>query len=361
MFGEGVTPNLHALARQFCNLQNFHAEIEVSVQGHYWTAASTINDFAEKVDQAVQRDGSRIPATGTQQVDYPAGSFIWQMLDSQGIDFRNYGEPMGVGGEFDRFKDQINMDFMLDRGLHLYDTPDADHVEWFLKEVEAGIYPPFVFLGLLNDHTYGGTPGKPDPVWMVAENDYATGLLVDRLSHRPEWPETLIIVTEDEPQSGVDHVESHRSIALLISPYTRKGYTSSTHYSFSSLIRTYGLILGMPALNLLDQVASPVYDCFTSRPDFTPYQALDNPIPHTINPQNAPGAALSLAMDFTVPDRAFGLGEVLWMRTHPGEPVPAGLQVKDLALPREPEEDDRQTLPVPLGSWPIGSPGKDRR
>jgi DNA-binding beta-propeller fold protein YncE len=345
MFGEEVTPNLHALAREFCNLENFHVEAEVSVIGHYWNAASTLNDFAEKVWHASSRDESRIPALGTTQVDYPAGRFIWQNLQDAGIGFRNYGEPYGIAGEYERFMDNINMDYMLDLGLNLYLTPDATRVESFMQEVEAGIFPSFVYMTLPNDHTYGSKAGYPTARWMVAENDYATGLLVDRVTHSEHWPETLIIVTEDDPQSGADHVDNHRSIALLISPYTKRRYTSSVHYGFSSLIRTYGLILGMPALNLLDRVAAPVYDCFTSVPDLTPYDVRTQNVPYEENPQNAPGAYLSGQMDFSAVDRAEGLGQVLWLATRPGEPIPAQLLHEEIELDNE---EERWNLPVPL-------------
>jgi len=347
MFGEEVTPNFHALAREFCNLENFHVEVEVSVIGHYWTASSTLNDFAEKAWHASSRDDSRIPALGTAQVDYPPGQFIWQKLQDAGIDFRNYGEPYGVAGEYDRFVDNINMDYMLDLGLNLYLTPDTQRVESFMEEVEAGIFPPFVYMTLPNDHTYGSKAGYPTARWMVAENDYATGLLVDKITHSQYWPETLIIITEDDPQSGADHVDNHRSIAVLVSPYTKRGYTSSTHYGFSSLIRTYGLILGMPALNLLDQVAAPVYDCFTSVPDLRPYDVREQNIPYEENPQNVPGAYLSDRMDFSALDRAEGLGQVLWMATRPGEPIPAQLLHEEIELDTE-EEEERWNLPVPL-------------
>jgi hypothetical protein len=220
-------------------------------------------------------------------------------------------------------------------------------VEWFWEEDEAGIFPPFVFMSLPNDHTYGGRAGYPTPRYMVAENDYATGLLVDKISHSKYWPETLIIVTEDDPQSGADHVDNHRSIALLISPYTRRGYTSSVHYGFSSLIRTYGLILGMPALNLLDEVASPVYDCFTPSPDFTPYNVREQNVPYEENPHNTPAAYLSDKMDFSAVDRAEGLGRVLWMSTRPGEPIPAQLLQEEIELDKE-EMEERWNLPIPL-------------
>jgi DNA-binding beta-propeller fold protein YncE len=353
MFGETYTPNLHALAREFCNLDNFHVEVEVSVQGHYWTAASTLNDFAEKAWQANYRDDGRMPALGLKQIDYPAGLFIWHKMEEAGIDFRNYGEPYGLAAEYSRFEDHVNMEYMWDLGENLYSTPETQRVEMFLQEVDQDIFPPFVYLSLLNDHTYGRTPGQPTPGYMVAENDYATGLLVDRISHSEYWPETLIIVTEDDPQSGLDHVDLHRSIALLISPYTKRGYTSSVHHGFSSLIRTYGLILGMPALNILDETAAPVYDCFTSTPDFSTYTVREQQIPYEENPHNVPGADESLRMDFSAPDRAEGLGKVLWMATRPGEPIPLPF------LEEEKEEgEERMIMPVPLG--PLLSP-EDRR
>lgn len=345
MFGEEVTPNFHALAREFCNLENFHVEAEVSIIGHYWNAAATLNDFAEKAWHASSRDDSRIPALGTAQVDYPAGQFIWQKLQDAGIDFRNYGEPYGVAGEYERFMNNIDMDYMLDLGLNLYMTPDTSRVEWFMREVQAGVFPPFVYIALPNDHTYGSKAGYPTPRWMVAENDYATGLLVDELSHSEYWPETLIIITEDDPQSGADHVDNHRSIAVLVSPYTKRNYTSPVHYGFSSLIRTYGLILGMPALNLLDQVAAPVYDCFTSVPDLTPYDVREQNIPYEENPHNVPGAYLSAQMDFSAVDRAEGLGQVLWMATRPGEPIPVQLLHEEIDLE---QAEERWNLPVPL-------------
>ncbi|HUU02765.1 MAG TPA: PQQ-binding-like beta-propeller repeat protein [Myxococcota bacterium] len=345
MFGEEITPNLHALAREFCNLNNFYTEIEVSVQGHYWVVASTLNDYAEKAWQANYRDDGRLPALGLKQPDYPAGLFIWHRLDEAGIDFRNYGEPYGLAAEYDRFSEHINMDYMLDLGTNLYSTPDAQRAEWFLQEVEDDIFPPFVYLALLNDHTYGRKPDLPTPEWMIAENDYATGLVVDRISHSKYWPETLIIITEDDPQSGLDHVDMHRSIAIMISPYTKRGYNCPVHHGFSSLIRTYGLILGMPPLNLLDETAAPVYDCFTPEPDLTPYDAREMRLSYQESSLDDPGALESLKMDFSAPDRAKGLGKVLWMATHPGEPVPEAL------LHQDDDDDDyeaKRLLPVPV-------------
>lgn len=350
MFGEKYTPNLHALAREFCNLDNFHVEVEVSVQGHYFAVAATLNDYAEKAWQANYRDDGRVPALGTAQPDYPAGLFIWHRLEQAGIIFRDYGEPYGLGGEYNRFADFINMDYMLDLGQHLYLTPDSQRAEYFFAELEQGIFPPFVFIALPNDHTYGRKPGYPSPEWMVAENDYATGLIVEKITHSPFWPETLIIVTEDDPQSGMDHIDMHRSIALFISPFVKRHHVSSTHYGFASLIRTYGLILGMPPLGMLDAQAAPVYDCFTAYPDFTSYQALPLQIDYQESSLKDPGARESQRMDFSRPDRAAGLGKVLWMATHPGEAVPPEL-LRQAERERELFEtgpEEHTPLPVPL-------------
>ncbi len=350
MFGEKYTPNLHALAREFCLLDNFYADIEVSVQGHYWNVAGTINDYSERIWHASYRDDSRFPSTGTQQADYPAGKFIWQNLYSQGIEFRDYGEPLGVVGEMDKFAPFVNSDYMLDLGMYLYSTPDEQRVEWIWDEIEAGVFPPFLYVALLNDHTYGTKPGQPTPQWMVAENDYATGLLVDKITHSKYWPETLIIITEDDPQSGADHIDGHRSFALFISPFSKKGYTSSVQYSFSSLIRTYSLVLGLPALNVLDESAAPVYDCFQSDPNLAPYDARQMNISYEQNSYSSPGAWKSDRMDFSTVDRADGLGEVLWLATHPDDPLPEQLD-KDQPW-QERREDEEWTLPVPIGPWP---------
>ncbi len=350
MFGENLTPNLHALAREFCSLDNFYADIEVSVQGHYWMVAGTINDYSERIWHASYRDDSRFPSTGTQQADYPAGKYIWQNLFTHDIPFRDYGEPLGVVGEMDKFAPFVNSDYMLDLGMYLYSTPDTQRVEWIWEEIEAGMFPPFLYVALLNDHTYGTKPGQPTPQWMVAENDYATGLLVDRITHSKYWPETLIIITEDDPQSGADHIDGHRSFALFISPFTKKGYTSSVQYSFSSLIRTYSLILGLPALNILDESAAPVYDCFRSEPDLSTYDVRDMNISYEENNYATPGALASDRMDFTTVDRADGLGKVLWLATHPNDPLPE--QLKDEQPWQEQQEDEEWTLPVPIGPGP---------
>jgi len=180
---------------------------------------------------------------------------------------------------------------------------------------------------------------------MIAENDYATGLVVDRISHSKYWPETLIIITEDDPQSGLDHVDMHRSIAIMASPYTKRGYNCPVHHGFASLIRTYGLILGMPPLNLLDETAAPVYDCFTPKPDLTPFDAREMRLSYQESSLDDPGARESMKMDFSAPDRAKGLGKVLWMATHPGEPVPDALLHQD---DDDDEYEAKRPLPVPV-------------
>jgi hypothetical protein len=142
--------------------------------------------------------------------------------------------------------------------------------------------PSFVYMVLPNDHTNGVAPGSPTPESMVSDNDYALGLIVEAVAKSAFWADTAIFVTEDDPQSGADHVDSHRSICLVISPYAKRAYTSHVHYSIPSIYRTIELILGVPPMNNYDARAPAMYDLFTTTPDMSGYTALPREIPDEI-------------------------------------------------------------------------------
>ncbi len=149
-----------------------------------------------------------------------------------------------------------------------------------LKDFErAGHYPNFTIVCLPNDHTSGTGPNSPTPAAQVADNDLALGQMVEALSHSPFWPETCIFAIEDDPQAGWDHVSGYRTTAYVVSPYTRRGAVVSTQYNQTSLLRTIELMLGLPPMNQMDATATPMTDCFTNQPDFTPYLALTNNVP----------------------------------------------------------------------------------
>jgi hypothetical protein len=194
-------------------------------------------------------------------------------------------------------------------------VPDVYRAQEFIKELrqyeKKNNLPNFMIMLLPNDHTSGTTPGRPTPRASVADNDLALGQIVEAISKSKFWPETCILVTEDDPQAGVDHVDGHRTVGLVISPYTKRGQVISTLYSQISMVRTVESLLGLPPMNQLDLAADPMIDCFTEQADFTPYTALANNIPlDELNPPltSLRGDALywaekSLAMDLSDVDK----------------------------------------------------------
>jgi hypothetical protein len=141
---------------------------------------------------------------------------------------------------------------------------------------------------LPNNHTAGTRQDMPTPRAMVADNDLAVGQIVDAVSHSKFWPETAIFVVEDDPQAGLDHVDGHRTVALCVSPYTKRKFVDSTHYNQSSMLRTMELILGLPPMTQFDLAANPMLDCFMGTPDLAPYTAVANNIPlDEMNPKVA--------------------------------------------------------------------------
>ncbi|MBM4388230.1 MAG: phosphoesterase, partial [Deltaproteobacteria bacterium] len=190
-----------------------------------------------------------------------------------------------------------------------------------------GIFPQFVYIALPNDHTYGTKPGKPTPDSMVADNDMATGIIVEAISKSQYWDKTIIFLIEDDPQSWKgDHVEAHRSICLVVSPYVKRKYTSSVHYDIPSIYRTIMMILGIPPMNKNDALAAPMADIFVKgtpedKPDFTPYEAIPVDIPEELNTESSPMASESAKLDFNRPDGVEGLGYILW-RAKKGDAEP---------------------------------------
>jgi hypothetical protein len=147
---------------------------------------------------------------------------------------------------------------------------------------------------------------------MVADNDEAVGRIVDGVSKSKFWNSTLIFITEDDPQDGADHVDAHRTFALVVGPWARRGYLSKVHASFSSFFATWERILGVPPFNTYDANAAPLLDCFTNIPDYTPYNYVPRRIPETLNTLESPFALESAKLDFSGVDKARGLQKILW-------------------------------------------------
>ncbi|MCZ8512179.1 bifunctional YncE family protein/alkaline phosphatase family protein [Paenibacillus filicis] len=314
LFGEESAPNTRQLARQFVTLDNFFADGEVSSDGWNWTVAGMANTYVQKTWPANYSGRNRIKDTYADNISsIPNGNFenayIWDRLAQNNISYRNYGFyaypgyylPSSLPGLIQHS----------DTAYPPYDMKVKDQVrvdEWLkeFKTYESNDNLPTVQLVRLPiDHTVGTSVGQPTPKAMMADNDLALGRLVDTVSKSKYWKDTAIFVVEDDAQDGSDHVDAHRTVALVISPYTQTGNVDSTHYTTTSMLRSMELIVGVPPLTQFDASALPMFNAFTDKPNFktydaiTPKQSLDE-----VNKPNAPLAAESSAMDFSVEDRA---------------------------------------------------------
>ncbi len=309
-WGREITPNQHKLAEEFTLHDNFYTDSEVSVQGHLWLTGLFVTELMERVWIENYRSGGFEEVSVLDQGQPDVGTFF-QHLMRHGIDFTNYGEVVGTLGSVGGETVLSHTDLEFPGVFFNMEVRDEAKARYVAEQLLGGDFPPYVFIGLPNDHTHGTRAGSLTPEAMINDNDYALGVLVDELSHSPYWPTTAIFVVEDDPQSCADHIDAHRSFLLVISPWARRGHISRVHGSFLSVFRTIELILGLPPLGRTDAAAAPLYDAFTNVPDETPYMALPRTVPDDVNPGWYPGAERSAGMDFRGPDRCPELFPVL--------------------------------------------------
>lgn len=334
MFGEKYTPNLHALARQFENGDNFYSNAEASIQGHQWTSGGTTNDFTEKAWLTTWGREQRDVTDFAKKIAAPEQGYYFQHLAAADIDYIDYGEIVGFGAD----GPGVTYDPLWPGGIIFnLDTVDVGKAEYFRAQVQDQAFlPHFTYMLLPNNHTHGLSPGEWTPEYMVADNDEATGRVVDALSHSPYWPTTVVFIIEDDPQDGADHVEAHRSTLVVVSPWVRHGAVVSTHYDVPSLWRTIEMLLGLPPQTLATAEASPMFDLWATEPDLTPYEFIPSNIPEAFNPE-ASGrlSAESEKLDLDEVDRAPGLGRILWEYMK-GTPAPWS----SMPLPVDWDDDD---------------------
>jgi YVTN family beta-propeller protein len=316
IFGREVTPNHHKLAEEFVLLDNFYCSGALSADGHQWTSEAFATDYIEKSFGDFPRS---YPYDGDDALAYAPTGFIWDNVLAHGKSLRVYGEF--VSAQI-RWKDPAKsgrpsfmdcyQDFLQKTGLievqakaniktlepYLCPTaigfpsivPDIHRAEQFVQELKGfearGEFPNFSIMLLPNDHTAGTRAGMPTPAAAVADNDLALGRIVEAVSHSKFWKETCIFVVEDDPQAGFDHIDGHRTVAMVISPYTRRRSVDRTNYNQTSMVRTMELILGLPPMNQLDSSATPMASCFSEQFDPTPYVSMPNRIPlDQLNPE----------------------------------------------------------------------------
>lgn len=321
-----TTPNFHALARAFVNADNFYSQAEMSVQGHLWLTAVATTDFAEKTGLLRNRG---IPLVGLEAIGTPEKGFFFETLLDEGIETVSYGEMMAR--TFRTFG--VHDSNMPGAGLWNLNVSDRDRVEYIAERVLwDGFLPPFTYISLHRNHTAGDREGFETPQSMVADNDEATGMLVETISHSVFWPETVIFIIEDDPQDHYDHVDGHRSTCLVVSPWAKRGAVTSVHYDNASVYRTIEMILGLSPMSRWDENAAPMLDAFTSTPDYTPFEHLLRTWPVEWNPdpdadaarrgEHGPAArgAPRRPLDLHMPDQTGGLGPLLWRMVRGGEP-----------------------------------------
>jgi YVTN family beta-propeller protein len=306
--GVNVMPNHRALAQRFAISDNFYVDSDHSADGHRWLVGVYPNHWVETITSAGYGGGADFRASkapgrlaffesnsSLTPEDYLEHGSMWEHLHRNGVTFRNYGDGFefaGISEDEDTKPTGARLPVNIPMPMALYQNtcrdypefnmniPDQYRVDQFLKEFHEKFLsgkeplPRFLYIYLPNDHGSRVRPGYPYLESYMADNDLALGRFIEALSHSPWWNQMAIFITEDDAQSGIDHVDAHRSILLVVSPWVKRGYVSHRQSSIASIMKTMYLILGIPYLNLYDAAANDLADLFTTEPDFTPYKAL---------------------------------------------------------------------------------------
>ncbi len=357
IYGRDVTPNAHALADRYVLLDHFFASGGNSADGHQWLTQANETGYP----MWPLYSGRSYPFDGVDPLTYSFGGFLWEAAASEGKSVSVFGEyapsPPDTDPEMRRrllaafregshdhawFRRELATMYdtrseipSLDRVLvreypgWTMDTPDVVQAEVFLDHLDeweaAGSMPHLVLIVLPSDHTSGTSPGWSTPKASVADNDLALGRVVEGLTHSSFWASMAVLVVEDDAQNGVDHIDGHRTVALAISPYARRGVIDSTFYSQPSMVKTIELMLGLPALSMFDLVATDMRASFIGpggTPDATPFTALlpaqslyeINPPAKNLRDDAREAALASSRMRLDIPDAAPSdlLNRILW-------------------------------------------------
>jgi len=375
IYGADITPNTHKLSEEFLLLDNFHASGKCSAEGHQWTDASIVTDYIEKNMRAWFRSYAHVQ---TDALVYAPSGFLWDNAIKHGKSVKIYGEAslpvindtldwndvytMYKAGKKVEFRNETTIEPVKNIlsqtypsfGINVFtDVMRADAFVKELKEYESmpgDKLPELMMLALPNDHTGGVRPGIPTPRSMVADNDYALGKIVEAFTKSRFWEKTVIFVVEDDSQAGWDHVSAYRTVAIVISPYSRLKRTVHTYYTQPSMIRTIEQILGLSPMNIQDAIAPPMNSCFSSSPDHTHYTAIPNKIPldemnpplKALNGQARHFAEKSMLPEFDGIDTGNDdlLNRILWFSSKGDTPYPEWYAGKVSEDEEEEDEDE---------------------
>ena len=351
-YSEDVIPNQRKLARDFVLFDNFYATGGNSADGHQWLTQASETDYTYWPGY----EGRSYPFDGDDPMADARGGFLWNDAANAKKTFEDFGEYAGEGAnganpapaqketraeflkEFRNGSDfagrfsaaapiaSLNPYLAKDFPSWTLDVPDVARARILIRHLRQweakDNMPDLVMAQFPSDHTYGTTPGFSTPRACIADNDYALGMVVEAVTHSKFWKSTLILIVEDDAQAGPDHVDGHRTVALAVSPYIKRGAVDSTFYSQTSMVKTIELILGLKNMSLFDLIANDMRNSFQKTPDLTPYTAqvpqyslfVVNPPLRALRGQARSDALSSLRMNFKVPDAAptARLNHILW-------------------------------------------------
>jgi YVTN family beta-propeller protein len=328
-FPQQVTPNLHKLANTFQLLDNTYNSGIQSASGHQWVMQATNNDYEDK--ETDTGNVKSYPGGAGDAMAYASTGHLWDQAGKYGVSVENFGEDTNAfsgsapyGTWTDWWKDYQILSGAQQGQLHVpignysatsdipslnpitykpfptFDTniPDQYRFEIFKQRFEEHVknndLPALNTMWVMDDHTAGNASNNPTPQAMVADNDLAVGKIVDLISHSPYWKDSVIFVTEDDSQNGLDHVDGHRQPAYVISPWVKRGITNSHYWTIINMVRSIEQILGLPAMNQNDSAAEPMSELFTNKPNFTPYNFVPNEIP--LDTLNGPAGSTNPAV-----------------------------------------------------------------
>jgi DNA-binding beta-propeller fold protein YncE len=376
MFGESVTPNQHRLADKYVLLDNFYATGGNSADGHQWLTQANEVDYCMWPGYT----NRSYPFDGSDPIAYSGSGFLWDAALRINKTVRIYGEYAGIAGREEKLDRAAlleswkngedlttrwntvapiaSLNAMLARNYPAYTTliPDVVRARIFLADLKkweaAGQMPNLTLIQLPSNHTNGTSPGSSTPKAMVADNDLALGQIVEGLTHTQFWRTMAIFVVEDDAQNGVDHVDGHRTVALVVSPYARRNTVDSTFYSHPSILKTIELMLGLPTLSLFDRIANDMRASFTDTADYSAYQAVmpkqslfdANPAAKALHGTARRDALASAGMRWDVPDAVPGekLNRILWRNIRGGKTHYPALQRSVFSpLSLDIDDDDR--------------------
>jgi hypothetical protein len=345
-YDDSIIPNQRKLARDYVLLDNFYANGGNSADGHQWLTQAAEADYAYWPGY----NGRSYPKNGDDPLAFAGSGFLWDHLAQHHKMFADFGEYVGEMDAknkslraklLDQYKQgsdfagtfstkapiaRLNQYLVPDFPAYSLNVPDVVRARIFMRHLKdwesKGSMPNLVMLQLPSDHTEGTTPGFSTPRACLADNDVAVGQVVEAISHSKFWKSTLILIVEDDAQDGLDHVDGHRTVALAVSPYTKRGSIDPTFYSQVSMVKTIEMIMGVPPMSIFDMIANDMRSSFQSTPDLTPYSAVQpeqsiyelNPQLNSLNGQARQDAIASSKMNWQEPDDVptAKLNQILW-------------------------------------------------